>query len=129
MGELNDSEPPGQSVNTEPLSRQAATQATPKGCTLIVEQSRRPYMSQVDEDGQVGQGNSLYAALARTLTRSAALYFARPVRLFRPSKGERIQCLQMFVLQIRTGFESDGMDVSTRIGFEERTYSQPTIHF
>ncbi|KAG5730680.1 Cysteine and histidine-rich domain-containing protein [Termitomyces sp. T112] len=31
------------------------------------------------------QGN-LEAALARTLTRSAALYFSRPVRLFRPSK-------------------------------------------
>ncbi|KAI0319797.1 hypothetical protein OF83DRAFT_1108230 [Amylostereum chailletii] len=32
------------------------------------------------------QGNSLYAALARTLTRSVALYFSRPVRLFRPAK-------------------------------------------
>ncbi|TFL07716.1 hypothetical protein BDV98DRAFT_539702 [Pterulicium gracile] len=31
-------------------------------------------------------GNSLYAALARTATRSLALYFSRPVRLFRPSK-------------------------------------------
>ncbi|KAL5490256.1 hypothetical protein ACEPAI_5089 [Sanghuangporus weigelae] len=37
-------------------------------------------------DGQTEHGNSLYAALARTLTRSAALYFSRPVRLFRPSK-------------------------------------------
>lgn len=33
------------------------------------------------------QGNSLYAALARTLTRGAALYFSRPVRLFRPTKS------------------------------------------
>ncbi|KIJ69582.1 hypothetical protein HYDPIDRAFT_36617 [Hydnomerulius pinastri MD-312] len=32
------------------------------------------------------QGNSLYAALARTTTRAVALYFSRPVRLFRPSK-------------------------------------------
>lgn len=32
-------------------------------------------------------GNSLYAALARTATRGIALYFSRPVRLFRPSKG------------------------------------------
>ncbi|THH20356.1 hypothetical protein EW146_g965 [Bondarzewia mesenterica] len=32
------------------------------------------------------QSNSLYAALARTMTRSAALYFSRPVRLFRPTK-------------------------------------------
>lgn len=39
-------------------------------------------------DGQVDQGNSVYAALARTATRTAALYFSRPVRLFRPSKGE-----------------------------------------
>jgi hypothetical protein len=32
------------------------------------------------------EGNSLYAALARTATRSMALYFSRPVRLFRPAK-------------------------------------------
>ncbi|KAH8117295.1 mitochondrial carrier domain-containing protein [Phellopilus nigrolimitatus] len=43
-------------------------------------------MSIIDSDGQAEQGNSLYAALARTLTRSVALYFSRPVRLFRPSK-------------------------------------------
>jgi hypothetical protein len=33
------------------------------------------------------QANSFYAALARTAARGAALYFSRPVRLFRPSKG------------------------------------------
>jgi len=33
------------------------------------------------------QGNSLYAALARTTTRGIALYFSRPVRLFKPPKG------------------------------------------
>ncbi|KIK97182.1 hypothetical protein PAXRUDRAFT_136834 [Paxillus rubicundulus Ve08.2h10] len=33
------------------------------------------------------QGSSLYAALARTTTRAITLYFSRPVRLFRPSKG------------------------------------------
>ncbi|KAI0332103.1 hypothetical protein GY45DRAFT_1321403 [Cubamyces sp. BRFM 1775] len=40
------------------------------------------------EDGaqQQQQTNSFYAALARTATRSIALYFSRPVRLFRPSK-------------------------------------------
>ncbi|KAG9318330.1 hypothetical protein JVU11DRAFT_416 [Chiua virens] len=32
------------------------------------------------------QGSPLYAALARTTTRGIALYFSRPVRLFRPSK-------------------------------------------
>jgi hypothetical protein len=32
-------------------------------------------------------GNSVYAALGRTMTRSLALYFSRPVRLFRPVKG------------------------------------------
>lgn len=30
---------------------------------------------------------SVHAAIARTATRSLALFFARPVRLFRPSKG------------------------------------------
>ncbi|KAH0830451.1 hypothetical protein J3R83DRAFT_1848, partial [Lanmaoa asiatica] len=33
------------------------------------------------------RGNPLYAAVARTTTRAIALYFSRPVRLFRPSKG------------------------------------------
>ncbi|KAH7889837.1 mitochondrial carrier domain-containing protein [Phlebopus sp. FC_14] len=37
------------------------------------------------QDWQDG-GNSFYAALARTATRAIALYFSRPVRLFRPSK-------------------------------------------
>ncbi|KAI0748306.1 hypothetical protein C8Q80DRAFT_1317985 [Daedaleopsis nitida] len=44
-------------------------------------------MSAKDDDGTTQQqSNSLYAALARTATRSLALYFSRPVRLFRPSK-------------------------------------------
>ncbi|KAI8998473.1 hypothetical protein BD414DRAFT_122326 [Trametes punicea] len=45
-------------------------------------------MSDNAEDGaqQQQQSNSFYAALARTATRSLALYFSRPVRLFRPSK-------------------------------------------
>ena len=50
-----------------------------------------------DKDGQVEQGSSLYAALARTLTRSLALYFSRPVRIFKPSKGESLiimYCIQ-----------------------------------
>lgn len=48
-----------------------------------------PCMSVKNEDGvqQQQQANSFYAALARTATRSLALYFSRPVRLFRPSKG------------------------------------------
>jgi len=45
-------------------------------------------MSDSSEDSSSHEkGNSLYAALARTATRSVALYFSRPVRLFRPSKG------------------------------------------
>ncbi len=41
-----------------------------------------------DDGAQQQQSYSeLYAALARTATRSLALYFSRPVRLFRPSKG------------------------------------------
>ncbi|KAI0065485.1 hypothetical protein BV25DRAFT_1850911 [Artomyces pyxidatus] len=39
-----------------------------------------------DDAAKDGQGSSTHAALARTLTRSAALYFSRPVRLFRPTK-------------------------------------------
>jgi len=38
--------------------------------------------------GQDHRGSSLYAALARTTTRAITLYFSRPVRLFRPSKGK-----------------------------------------
>ncbi|KAI0807399.1 hypothetical protein C8Q74DRAFT_1227462 [Fomes fomentarius] len=43
-------------------------------------------MSAKDDDGAQQQSSSFYAALARTATRSLALYFSRPVRLFRPSK-------------------------------------------
>ena len=32
--------------------------------------------------------NGIAAALARSLTRGVAIYFSRPVRLFRPAKGE-----------------------------------------
>lgn len=39
-------------------------------------------------------GNSLYAAIARSATRGAALYFSRPVRLFRPSKVSGWQILK-----------------------------------
>lgn len=51
-------------------------------------------MSEASEDGgKDAQGNNLYAAVARTITRSAALYFSRPVRLFRPSKSMLFQLL------------------------------------
>ncbi|KAH9180583.1 hypothetical protein EDB89DRAFT_2110666 [Lactarius sanguifluus] len=46
-------------------------------------------MSKESDDpthGGKGTTNSTYAAVARTLTRGAALYFSRPVRIFRPSK-------------------------------------------
>jgi len=36
----------------------------------------------------IGQKGSVQAAVARTASRSIALYFARPVRLFRPAKGK-----------------------------------------
>src|SRR5258707_6331858 len=35
-----------------------------------------------------GTTNPVYAAVARSLTRGAALYFSRPIRLFRPSKSK-----------------------------------------
>ncbi|TFK55177.1 hypothetical protein OE88DRAFT_1653892 [Heliocybe sulcata] len=47
-----------------------------------------------DDNGQAQQGNSVYAAIARTTTRSIALYFSRPVRLFRPSKVNGWQILK-----------------------------------
>lgn len=34
--------------------------------------------------------NGLMAAIARSLARGAAVYFSRPVRLFRPTKGMAI---------------------------------------
>jgi hypothetical protein len=45
---------------------------------------------ELDDPTQGGQGatSSTYAAVARTLTRGAALYFSRPVRIFRPSKSK-----------------------------------------
>jgi hypothetical protein len=37
--------------------------------------------------GDTPQQGNIEAAIARTVSRSLALYFARPVRLFRPAKG------------------------------------------
>ncbi|KDQ60663.1 hypothetical protein JAAARDRAFT_125449 [Jaapia argillacea MUCL 33604] len=48
----------------------------------------------LEDTVQDAQGNSLHAALARTATRSIALYFSRPVRLFRPSKVNGWQLLR-----------------------------------
>lgn len=38
-------------------------------------------------DSRAQGNNALTAAIARSLARGAALYFSRPVRLFRPAKG------------------------------------------
>ncbi|KAI0732093.1 hypothetical protein C8Q72DRAFT_818935 [Fomitopsis betulina] len=51
-------------------------------------------MSSTSQDSLQEQANSLYAALARTATRSLALYFSRPVRLFRPAKVNGWQTLK-----------------------------------
>jgi hypothetical protein len=40
----------------------------------------------VREQQKTATSGSLYTALAQTTTRTLALYFSRPVRLFRPSK-------------------------------------------
>ena len=45
--------------------------------------------------GRQGSTNSTYAAVARTLTRGAALYFSRPVRIFRPSKSKCFYILRV----------------------------------
>ncbi|KAH9934686.1 uncharacterized protein B0H18DRAFT_977706 [Fomitopsis serialis] len=55
-------------------------------------------MSSISQDGLQEQANSFYAALARTATRSLALYFSRPVRLFRPAKVNGWQTLKNLAL-------------------------------
>jgi hypothetical protein len=45
----------------------------------------------VSIDGLSESVNNLQAACARTLSRGLALYFSRPVRLFRPAKGRACQ--------------------------------------
>lgn len=57
----------------------------------------QPQVNRVKVAGQIRpeqSANSVYAALARTTTRSIALYFSRPVRLFRPSKVSGWQSLR-----------------------------------
>jgi hypothetical protein len=48
--------------------------------------------------GDPGTTNPVYAAVARSLTRGAALYFSRPVRLFRPSKSKHPHVQQAILL-------------------------------
>ncbi|KZV75757.1 hypothetical protein PENSPDRAFT_623814 [Peniophora sp. CONT] len=45
-----------------------------------------PESGNAGSDSQAQGNNALTAAIARTLARTAALYFSRPVRLFRPAK-------------------------------------------
>ncbi|KAI0797629.1 hypothetical protein C8Q75DRAFT_801562 [Abortiporus biennis] len=52
-------------------------------------------MSAYHDTDQDPSGSSLHAAVARTATRSIALYFSRPVRLFRPSKVNGWQILKV----------------------------------
>ena len=49
-----------------------------------------PESGNAGTDSQAQGNNAITAAIARTLARSAALYFSRPVRLFRPAKGTSI---------------------------------------
>ena len=46
----------------------------------------------------VDENNSIQAAIARTAARSMALYFSRPVRLFRPAKGDQPAKLEELML-------------------------------
>lgn len=74
------------------LPRSTICESQPRLRTRLQASCPRTCMSGNAEDGaqQQQQTNSFYAALARTATRSIALYFSRPVRLFRPSKGASI---------------------------------------
>lgn len=57
--------------------------------------------------------NGIAAALARALTRSVAIYFSRPVRLFRPAKGKHtIQITNNFINLIWL-VDSQWMDLLT----------------
>ena len=58
-------------------------------CAVLDPRRYTPCMSAspTASDDSEQQGSSLYAAVARSATRGIALYFSRPVRLFRPSKG------------------------------------------
>jgi len=49
------------------------------------------------QGGTAQQGN-IEAAIARTASRSLALYFARPVRLFRPAKGAHVCSLLQLLM-------------------------------
>ncbi|KAG8939022.1 hypothetical protein FRC03_006617, partial [Tulasnella sp. 419] len=54
---------------------------SPEGVRLLVDDPGNPASAQTEYNA-----SSLYGGLGRSLTRAMALYFARPVRLFRPSK-------------------------------------------
>ncbi|KII88668.1 hypothetical protein PLICRDRAFT_633084 [Plicaturopsis crispa FD-325 SS-3] len=53
----------------------------------------------LSQENSQDHGNSLYAALARTATRSVALYFSRPMRLFRPAKVSGWQSMRGLAMQ------------------------------
>ncbi|KAF8889761.1 hypothetical protein CPB84DRAFT_1785330 [Gymnopilus junonius] len=57
------------------------------------------YLQTLKEGAETSQDGSIQAAVARTATRSIALYFARPVRLFRPAKVNGWQTLKNLAKQ------------------------------
>ena len=78
--------------------------------------------------------NGLAAAVARALARGAAVYFSRPVRLFRPTKGMIIDTFvpnYLFLIYMDIPFASQWMDIPPRGCtsrwrlFDAKIYRQP----
>lgn len=84
-------------------------------------------MSDVERDGKIEQGSSLYAALAHTATRTAALYFSRPVRLFRPSKGGGLSIDYSYYLS-NLDCLSEWLDISSKSRIPEWCIPYTSVH-
>src|SRR5260370_30383444 len=93
--------------------------------TNIVSQEQ-PIGSTVKESA-----NGIAAALARSLARGAAIYFARPVRLFRATKGIIIDIYAYKNFFSFSDVTSEWMDISPRGCtprrrlFDSKIYPQP----
>lgn len=97
-----------QTTGPDAFSNAASIQSS-SGQSPDSSSSSSPGSSSSSNSGSISQGgststikeklennNGIAAALARSLTRGVAIYFSRPVRLFRPSKGMHIFCFLRF---------------------------------
>ena len=70
--------------------------------------SNEPCDDDQPHDGP-GTTNPVYAAVARSLTHGAVLYFSRPIRLFRPSKSKHphVQPIDIIIFAQWSDFASE----------------------